>query len=90
MSCQDPEDERFSYRTLCARTNVQGRHLNGVDDVCGTTAETASGRFLHVEQAWEIRREVRENWEDIESAPLATVVINSIGVAVPCTLSACP
>lgn len=90
VSCQDPEDARFSYRTLCARTNVQGRHLNGVEDVCGTAAETASGRFLHVEQAWEIRREVRENWEDIDSAPLATVVIDSLGEAVPCTLPACP
>lgn len=90
VSCQDPDDKRFSYRTLCARTNVQGRHLNGVLDVCGTTAESASGRFLHVEQAWEIRREVRENWENIDRAPLATVVIDALGRAISCTLSACP
>lgn len=89
VSCQDPDDERFDYRTLCARTNVQGRHLNGVTDVCSDSAEAASGRFLHVEQAWEIRREVRENWRDIDSAPLATIVLDSLGVAIPCTLSAC-
>ncbi len=89
VSCQDPEDERFSYRTLCARINVQGRHLNGVGDVCRATAETASGCFLHIEQAWEIRREVRQNWEDIDGAPLATIAIDSLGVAIPCTLSAC-
>jgi hypothetical protein len=89
VSCQDPNDERYDYRTLCARTNVQGRHLNDSADSCNVTGETASGRFLHVEQAWEIRREVRAHWRNIDSAPLATVVIDALGVALPCTLAAC-
>ena len=89
VTCQDPEDDRISYRKLCARTNVQGRDLNGVEDTCHDSAETATGRFLHVEQAWEIRREVRENWQAIDDAPLATVVLDSLSAAIPCTLSAC-
>ena len=89
VSCQDPEDDRISYRKLCARTNVQGRHLNGVEDTCHDSAATASGRFLHVEQAWQIRQKVRESWRNIDEAPLATIVLDSLGAVVPCTLSAC-
>ena len=89
VSCQDPEDDRIPYRKLCARTNVQGRHLNGVEDVCHDSAATASGRFLHIEQAWEIRREVREHWRAIGESPQATVVLDSLGAAIPCTISAC-
>ena len=47
------------------------------------------GSVLHVEQAWEIRREVRENWQAIDDAPLATVVLDSLSAAIPCTLSSC-
>ena len=89
MSCQDPEDERYSHRTLCARTNVQGRHLNGSAGVCRASSEAASGRFLHIEQAWEIHRAVRQNREDIDRAPLATIVVDSLGAAIPCTFAAC-
>jgi hypothetical protein len=89
VSCQDPEDERFDYRTLCARTNVQGRTLNGSKNICESASDSASGRFLHVEQAWEIRREVRNHWTDIDRSPLATVVLDALAKTVPCTLAAC-
>ncbi len=90
VSCQDPEDKQYDYRPLCARTNVQGRYLNGSADICDASAKVASGRFLHVEQAWEIRREVRRYWDDINQSPLATVVIVALEETIPCTLAACP
>lgn len=89
VSCQDPEDKRFDYRTLCARTNVQGRDLNGSPDVCLKSSDTATGRFLHVEQSWEIRREARDHWAEIDDHPMGVVVIDAIGKALPCTLAAC-
>ena len=44
-------------RILCGATNVQGRHMNGAPNPCTVVTRvdgsplTASGRFLHVEQA---------------------------------------
>lgn len=40
---------------LCGTTNVQGRFVNGVGDVCGTAATSSSQRFLHVEQSSAVR-----------------------------------
>lgn len=40
---------------LCGTANVQGRHLNGVADVCGDFAASASGRFVHLEQSRALR-----------------------------------
>jgi len=40
---------------LCGTTNVQGRHLNGSADPCVETADSGSGRFIHLEQSRSIR-----------------------------------
>ena len=50
-SCNDPD----AVPRLCGTTNVQGRMLNGSPDACGTAAAEGSGRFLHVEQALDLR-----------------------------------
>ncbi len=42
---------------LCGPTNVQGRYVNGSAEPCGTGADAASGRFLHVEQSGDVRDE---------------------------------
>lgn len=57
-----PQDER-----LCGTTNVQGRHLNGAADACSDAADTASKRFVHMEQS----RAVRDRPE-LVGAALAT------------------
>ncbi len=62
VSCQDPADQRFRYRQLCARTNVQGRHLNGSADHCRSDATISSGRFLHIEQQFRVRETVLEDF----------------------------
>jgi len=61
VSCQDPRDRRFAYRPLCARTTVQGRHLNGSADHCRLDAARSSGRFLHIEQQYRIRKAIAED-----------------------------
>ncbi len=40
---------------LCGTTDVQGRHLNGVLLACTEGAPKSSGRFIHLEQAPEVR-----------------------------------
>jgi hypothetical protein len=53
---------------LIASTNVQGRVLNGVDDMltCNTPANASSGLFLHVEQSRRPRfPESQDIWVDV-------------------------
>lgn len=55
VSCQDPEDaSRFNHRRLCGTDNTQGRLLNLSPDACAVVAPTATGRFLHVEQTFDV------------------------------------
>ncbi len=89
VSCQDPRDERFSFRALCARTNVQGRMLNGSPNACATSTQTASGRFLHIEQSWELRQPFKAHWNEIDRHPQALAVIDALAEAVPCNLAPC-
>lgn len=89
VSCQDPNDDAYDYRPLCARTNVQGRYLNGSTNACRLGAAAASGRFLHVEQSWDIRHIVSQYWPDIGKHPKGAAIIDAIAAAVPCTLRAC-
>ncbi len=62
-TCNDYPGADFETR-LCGRTNVQGRYLNGADQVCTQSASTSSGRFLHLEQS----RDVRGRPEEILAA----------------------
>ena len=89
VSCHDPLDDKYRYRKLCARTNVQGRALNGSIDICRVNAAGSSERFLHVEQSWDIREPLKDHLDAIDRYPEATAVIDALGDIVPCTLSAC-
>ncbi len=89
VSCQDPEDARYSFRALCSRSNVQGRMLNGSSNVCEKSTQTASGRFLHIEQSWDIRQPFQKHWREIDRYPKALAVIDALADVVPCRLSPC-
>lgn len=54
VSCQSPVDVKAYKPKLCARDNVQGRELNGSSDACKVEATQPSGRFLHIEQTWDV------------------------------------
>jgi hypothetical protein len=55
-ACQRPGDE--PPRRLCGTTNVQGRYTNGrFGDECTAYSRAASGRFLHLEQDRDLRRD---------------------------------
>lgn len=55
VSCQDPGDaQRFNHRRLCGTDNTQGRLLNLSPDACAVVAPTATGRFLHIEQTFDV------------------------------------
>ena len=89
ISCQDPQDKRYSKRRLCALTNVQGRHLNGSPNVCKRSSSISSGRFLHVEQqaVSQIDKESITHWKDMERYPIEAVSIKAIGKALPISLT---
>ena len=40
---------------LCGTTDVQGRHLNGAQLACTSKPDSASGRFVHLEQSKAVR-----------------------------------
>ena len=53
---------------LCASTNVQGRLINGVprSELCERPASSHNGRFVHIEQKREYRRERKARfWNDV-------------------------
>ncbi len=57
---------------LIARTNVQGRLLNQSPNPCGTYAYTTTGRFLHLEQAYDRLRSNATNWNKLVNAVILT------------------
>ena len=60
------------WTRLIARTNVQGRLINGSSDPCGTYATTNVGRFLHLEQARPKLRDTESDWYKLANAVAAT------------------
>ncbi len=45
----------LSWTQLIATDNTQGRLINGSSNPCSQAASTSSGRFIHVEQAYNLR-----------------------------------
>lgn len=84
VSCQDPADKKYDYRPLCARTNVQGRDLNGSQDVCGSDAIGSSGRFIHAEQQWRVRRPVVRDWRSADQDPRFNAITEALEEVLPC------
>ncbi|MBK19733.1 MAG: hypothetical protein CMM52_12945 [Rhodospirillaceae bacterium] len=77
-SCQDTDDDVFGYRKLCARTNVQGRYLNGSKNICRKSAKMPSGRFLHIEQQWVVRKAAQYSGLNASSKIYLETLIHAI------------
>lgn len=60
-------DSVASDEHLCGTTNVQGRVLNGSNQACTTAANTASDRFIHLEQNLSIRESETNRSEVIQA-----------------------
>lgn len=58
----------IGWTRLIATTNVQGRLLNGSANICSLNAPSASGRFIHIEQAYAGLRDSQQNWDKLASA----------------------
>lgn len=62
---------------LWATNNTQGRLLNGSASPCGTPAITATGRFVHVEQARVGLRDTAANWAKLANAVAAAIPVDA-------------
>lgn len=90
VSCQDPKDRGVKTRWLCATTTVQGRDLNGSEDICKKPALKSSGRFLHIEQALhEVRRPFARDWRNLSRYPGSAAILTALGHELPCLKPAC-
>jgi len=69
----------LSWTRLLGTTNCQGRLVNGGSDPCGTSAYSATGNFVHIEQARPGLRDTPANW---------TKLADAIAIAVPDEVSA--
>ncbi len=61
-----------SWTKLAGLTNVQGRYLNNSGSPCSSSASTASGRFLHLEQEKTKLRDNITGWDKMANAIIAT------------------
>ena len=89
VSCQDPTDRRFDYRPLCARTNVQGRHLNGSEDQCHSNATLSSGRFLHIEQQYKVREAIVDDPQTALQSAEYGALFRALATETRCLKSSC-
>jgi hypothetical protein len=62
---------------LWATNNTQGRLLNGSSEPCGTPAISATGRFVHVEQARVGLRDTAANWTKLANAVAAAIPVDA-------------
>jgi len=89
VSCQDPGDKKYDYRPLCARNNVQGRDLNGSLNVCQSDATASSGRFIHAEQQWRVRRPVVRDWRSAHQDRRFDAITEALEEVLPCIRPDC-
>lgn len=90
VSCQDPGDRSIRTRWLCAANTVQGRDLNGSADACNSSAERASGRFLHIEQTYEeVRRGFGLDWRNLRAYPGSAAILAALAKTLPCIRADC-
>ncbi|MBE0566736.1 MAG: hypothetical protein IH621_12290, partial [Krumholzibacteria bacterium] len=68
----------LDWDKLIATTNTQGRLLNGSADPCGTPAATATGRFIHIEQAFSRLRDTEQNRAKLTQAVLQVFPVASM------------
>jgi len=85
VSCNFPGDATFKFRPLCGYTNVQGRYVNGGSDACRASGEQGAGRFIHIEQDWNVLGPYAERWGQIASHPYNRAYINALATILPPT-----
>jgi hypothetical protein len=67
------------WTRLTAFTNTQGRFLNGSPDPCTVNATNATGRFVHIEQEYDLFRADESGWD---------LMFRGLEDAVPCGATA--
>jgi hypothetical protein len=83
VSCNIPEDKIYKFRRLCGTTNVQGRLVNGDNDVCHRSVTHGTGRFIHLEQDRRVRDPFALNWRDIKGEPFMQRYLDAIVAVAP-------
>lgn len=90
VSCQDPADRDIETRWLCATTTVQGRDLNGSEDICRKSTDSATGRFLHIEQTYDaVRKGFGEDWANLSDHPGSAAILAALMKELPCINDDC-
>lgn len=56
-----------TWKKLNGLTNVQGRLINGGSDPCEYNSPKVTGRFIHIEQSWKLRKD-KANWQKMSKA----------------------
>jgi hypothetical protein len=90
VSCNDANDDRYPYRRLCGFTNVQGRSLDGSLNVCGMSTHAPSGRFIHLEQTWDVLGEFERGWARWAEYPNLSAILQATMAVIPCISADCP
>ncbi len=82
-SCNHTDDASACFPRLCGTTNVQAIELNGGTAECGLSTDHSTGRFVHMEQSWDILGEFRRQWADLDGTKHAGPLIEAIAAAFP-------
>ena len=83
VSCNISADRQHNFRRLCGTTNVQGRMINGDDDVCHGSVYKGTGRFIHIEQDSKVRNLFVDRWQDISGNTFMNKYLSIIGSVAP-------
>ena len=78
VSCNIKSDRQYKFRRLCGTTNVQGRLVNGDDDVCRRSVKWGTGRFIHLEQDRKLRNPFADDWRDVRNHHFMGKYLNAI------------
>ncbi|MBT5047798.1 MAG: hypothetical protein HOM58_04790 [Rhodospirillaceae bacterium] len=82
-SCNIPGDRQYKFRRLCGTTNVQGRLVNGDEDVCRRGVTSGTGRFIHLEQDRRVRNPFADDWRDVKNHSFMQNYLNAIASVAP-------
>jgi hypothetical protein len=83
VDCNYRPDDAFNYRKLCGYTNVQGRHVNGGAVACRQSVDSGTGRFIHLEQDWQVLRPYAQNWARLDDNERASAITKAFAGVVP-------
>jgi hypothetical protein len=78
VSCNLPGDRQYEFLRLCGTTNIQGRLVNGDNDVCHRGVTSGTGRFIHLEQDRTVRNPFAENWRGAGTDEFIQKYLNAI------------